>query len=104
MTKIIYHVLHLIDHASPVSINQVFFDICNYIDGLFAMIQPPKLIYMAFDGVAPREKMNEQRPWYFLYAKNTFEADVEEDRLRKKFEDEGNYLPKRILREHIFLI
>lgn len=50
---------------------------------------------MVFDGVASRAKFNEQRFRHFLSVKNTFEVDVEEDRLHKNFEDKGKPLPAK---------
>ncbi|XP_058087776.1 5'-3' exoribonuclease 3-like isoform X2 [Magnolia sinica] len=81
--------------SRPSTFDEVFSTIFEYIDWLFRIVRPRKLLYMAIDGVASTAKMDKIRCRRFLTAKGAELRDARREKLRREFEIKENVvLPK----------
>ncbi|KJP89414.1 hypothetical protein AK88_00857 [Plasmodium fragile] len=91
-------IIHLCSHSDnskrAKSNEEIFLNIFLYIERLFDIIEPKKLLYMAIDGVAPKAKMNQQRSRRF---KSILCSEIERKayiELREKFLSENRVVPE----------
>ncbi|KAK6297260.1 hypothetical protein J4Q44_G00318430 [Coregonus suidteri] len=99
MNGIIHPCTHPEDKAAPKNEDEMMVAIFEYMDRLFNIVRPRRVLYMAIDGVAPRAKMNQQRSRRFRASKEGVELVEEKSRIREEILGRGGYLPSEEIKE-----
>ncbi|XP_037837545.1 5'-3' exoribonuclease 2 [Kryptolebias marmoratus] len=99
MNGIIHPCTHPEDKPAPKNEDEMMVAIFEYIDRLFNIVRPRRVLYMAIDGVAPRAKMNQQRSRRFRASKEGVELTEEKTRMREEIIQRGGYLPPEEVKE-----
>ncbi|KAM8946340.1 5'-3' exoribonuclease 2 isoform 2-T2 [Pelodytes ibericus] len=99
MNGIIHPCTHPEDKPAPKNEDEMMVAIFEYMDRLFNIVRPRRLLYMAIDGVAPRAKMNQQRSRRFRASKEGVELTDEKNRIREEVISKGGLLPSDEVKE-----
>lgn len=90
MNGIIHPCSHPEHGPQPKTEEEMYENVCRYVDRLFRAVRPRKLIYLAIDGVAPRAKMNQQRSRRFRSAQEARERKELENELKDSLVKQGH--------------
>ena len=90
MNGIIHPCSHPEQGPQPKTEEEMYENVCRYVDRLFQVCRPRKLLYLAIDGVAPRAKMNQQRSRRFRSAQEAREKKELEQELKDNLVQAGH--------------
>lgn len=93
MNGIIHPCSHPEQGPQPKTEEEMYENVCHYVDRLFQVMRPRKLLYLAIDGVAPRAKMNQQRSRRFRSAQEARENLETEEHVRAELSKMGQKVP-----------
>jgi 5'-3' exoribonuclease 2 len=93
MNGIIHPCSHPENGPQPKTEEEMYENVCLYVDRLFRVMRPRQLLYLAIDGVAPRAKMNQQRSRRFRSGQEARELKELEENVRSEMELGGQKLP-----------
>ena len=93
MNGIIHPCSHPEQGPQPTTEEEMYENVCHYVDRLFRVMRPRKLLYLAIDGVAPRAKMNQQRARRFRSAQEARENLEVEQHVRDELTKMGQKVP-----------
>jgi 5'-3' exoribonuclease 2 len=93
MNGIIHPCSHPEHGPQPTTEEEMYENVCHYVDRLFRVIRPRKLLYLGIDGVAPRAKMNQQRARRFRSAQEARENLEVEENVRQELTKMGQKVP-----------
>ncbi|KAL7540447.1 hypothetical protein ACHAXR_010112 [Thalassiosira sp. AJA248-18] len=93
MNGIIHPCSHPENGPQPKNEQEMYENVCLYVDRLVRAVRPRKLLHLAIDGVAPRAKMNQQRSRRFRSAQEMRERAATEIEVRSSLEDQGMAVP-----------
>lgn len=95
MNGIIHPATHPEDRPAPKTTEDMMLSITDYVDRVFALVRPRRLLFMAIDGVAPRAKMNQQRGRRFKADQERRETERVEAEIREEWESLGREVPEK---------
>ena len=90
MNGIIHPCSHPENGPQPSCEEDMYDNICRYVDRLMRAARPRKLLYLAIDGVAPRAKMNQQRSRRFRSAQEMREQKELENEIKQSLIEAGH--------------